>query len=30
MPTLKPDELPLLMADTVASGRLEHATRCQD
>ncbi|MFQ2382678.1 integrase domain-containing protein [Aeromonas dhakensis] len=28
MPTLKPDELPLLMAD-IANGRLEHATRCQ-
>ena len=28
MPTLKPDELPLLMAD-IANGRLEHVTRCQ-
>ncbi|MFM4847396.1 integrase domain-containing protein [Aeromonas rivipollensis] len=28
MPTLKPDELPLLMAD-IANGRLEHTTRCQ-
>ncbi|MNJ27313.1 Prophage CP4-57 integrase [compost metagenome] len=27
MPTLKPDELPLLMAD-IANGRLEHTTRC--
>ncbi|MFM4939566.1 integrase domain-containing protein [Aeromonas enteropelogenes] len=28
MPTLKPDELPLLMAD-IANGRLDHTTRCQ-
>ncbi|KAE9627733.1 integrase domain-containing protein [Aeromonas veronii] len=28
MPTLKPEELPLLMAD-IAGGRLEHSTRCQ-
>ena len=28
MPTLKPDELPALMAD-IANGRLEHTTRCQ-
>lgn len=28
MPTIKPDELPLLMAD-IANGRLEHTTRCQ-
>ncbi|MFQ2893464.1 integrase domain-containing protein [Aeromonas caviae] len=28
MPTLKPGELPQLMAD-IANGRLEHSTRCQ-
>jgi len=28
MPTLKPDELPALMAD-IANGRLDHTTRCQ-
>lgn len=28
MPTLKPDEPPLLMAD-IANGRLDHTTRCQ-
>ncbi|MEL6090675.1 integrase domain-containing protein [Plesiomonas shigelloides] len=28
MPTLRPDELPLLMAD-IAKGRLDHTTRCQ-
>ena len=28
MPTLKPNELPLLMAD-IANGRLDHTTRCQ-
>lgn len=28
MPTLKPDELPLLMAD-ISNGRLDHTTRCQ-
>ncbi len=28
MPTIKPDELPLLMAD-IANGRLDHTTRCQ-
>lgn len=28
MPTLKPDELPLLMAD-IANGRIDHTTRCQ-
>ncbi len=28
MPTLKPDELPMLMAD-IANGRLDHTTRCQ-
>nr|WP_247659032.1 integrase domain-containing protein [Aeromonas hydrophila] len=28
MPTLKPTELPMLMAD-IANGRLDHTTRCQ-
>lgn len=28
MPTLKPEELPLLMSD-IANGRLDHTTRCQ-
>lgn len=28
MPTIKPNELPMLMAD-IASGRIDHTTRCQ-